>query len=127
MNFARWIFRIAGTLGLLILLPQYFLEQQIGRDQPPPITHPEFFYGFVGVGIAWQIVFIVISLDPPRFRPLMPAAMVEKFSFSVATFVLYGLERVAMPMVVAAALDFTLGVLFVASYFRCPASATGDL
>ena len=120
MVFAHWVFRIAGIWGVLVLLPLYFLEEQIGRDQPPPITHPEFFYGFVGVGLAWQIVFLVISLDPPRFRPLMPVAMLEKFSFSLAVFMLYGLGRVDIPMVVAAALDAVLGVLFVISYLRCP-------
>src|SRR4051794_24429632 len=113
MGFSRWIFRIAGILGMLMLLPLYFLEQYIGKEQPPPITHPEFFYGFVGIGIAWQLAFIVISFDPPRFRPLMPAAMVEKFSFSIAVFILYSLGRVALPMGAAGAFDFTLGVLFV--------------
>ena len=125
MNFARWVFRIAGILGLLMLLPLYFLEQQIGADQPPPLTHPEFFYGFVGVALAWQVAFLVIAFDPPRFRPLMPAAMVEKFSFSLAVFVLYSLGRVAAPLAGAALLDFTWGVLFVLSYLRCPRLSVG--
>jgi hypothetical protein len=120
MNLARWVFRIAGVLGALTLLPLYFLEQQIGKDQPPPITHPEFYYGFVGVALAWQIVFIVISLDPPRFRPLMPAAMVEKFSFAIAVFILIGLGRVAALWLAAGFFDCTWGVLFVISYLRCP-------
>src|SRR5262245_51488017 len=121
MNFARWVFRVAGILGVLVTLPLYFLEQQIGREQPPAITHPEFYYGFAGVVLAWQIAFLVIAQDPPRFRPLMPAAMVEKFTFVLAVFVLYGAGRVAVPMVAAALVDFTLGVLFLISYVRCPA------
>jgi len=121
MNFARWVFRISGVVGALMLLPLYFLEQQIGNDLPPPITHPEFYYGFIGVTLAWQLAFIVISVDPPRFRPLMPAAMVEKFSFSIAVFILAGMGRVATLWLAAGVLDFTWGVLFVISYLRCPA------
>src|SRR5262245_63460257 len=49
MKFARIVFLVAGIYGLLVVAPQYFLEAKIGRDTPPPITHPEFFYGFVGV------------------------------------------------------------------------------
>ena len=120
MQFARWVFRIAGIQGILILLPLYFLEQQIGRDQPPAITHPEYFYGFAGIGLAWQVVFLVISLDPPRYRLVMLPAMIEKFSFCGAIFVLYALGRVALPLLAAGALDCTLGVLFVAAYVVCP-------
>jgi hypothetical protein len=119
MLFARWVFRIAGILGILILLPEYFMEQQIGRTQPPAITHPEFFYGFVGVALAWQVVFLIIALDPPRYRLLMLPSMIEKFSFSGAAVVLFALGRVGPPMLAAGAFDFTLGILFVAAYFLC--------
>ncbi|MDI1241860.1 MAG: hypothetical protein PSX80_08075, partial [bacterium] len=77
MRFARWTFLIAGIYGLLALVPMYFMESQIGVDTPPAITHPEYFYGFVGVAIAFQLVFLTISTDPAKYRPLMVAAMVE--------------------------------------------------
>jgi hypothetical protein len=48
MTFARWTFRLAAIYGLIVLLPFYGLEQRIGHDTPPPITHPEYFYGFIG-------------------------------------------------------------------------------
>ena len=70
MIFARRVFLIAGIYGLLVLLPLYFMEARIGRDQPPAITHPEYFYGFLGVAVSWQVAFLVISRDPVRFRPL---------------------------------------------------------
>ena len=60
MKFARWVFRIAGIYGLIVLVPQYFLEGKIAEQSPPAITHSEFFYGFLGVGIAWQIAFLII-------------------------------------------------------------------
>jgi len=56
VKFAKIVFTIAGIWGLLILTPHYFAEQTIGRDHPPAITHPEFFYGFLGVAIAWLTV-----------------------------------------------------------------------
>jgi len=39
------------------------LEYYIGEQDPPPITHPEFFYGFVGVAVAWQMLFLLMSRD----------------------------------------------------------------
>src|SRR4051812_47452285 len=84
MVFARRVFLIAGIYGLIALLPIYLLESRIGRDQPPAITHPEFFYGFVGVGVSWQVAFLIISPDPARFRPLMIPAGLEKASFGFA-------------------------------------------
>lgn len=54
MLFARYLFCFAAIYGFLVLVPQYFLEEHIGRDYPPPITHPEHFYGFLGVALAWQ-------------------------------------------------------------------------
>jgi hypothetical protein len=40
--FAR-VFLGAGVYGIIVLLPQYFLEAKLGRDFPPPLTHPEHF------------------------------------------------------------------------------------
>jgi len=47
-RFARRVYTVAGIYGLIVMLPQYFLEDRIGRDTPPPITHPEHFYGSSG-------------------------------------------------------------------------------
>ncbi len=44
MRFARRSFTFAGTVGLLMLVPMFFLYDRIGTDYPPAITHPEFFY-----------------------------------------------------------------------------------
>jgi hypothetical protein len=58
MKFARRLFLIAGIYGVLVLAPQYFLEAKTGRDFPPPITHLEHYYGFIGVALAWQVFFL---------------------------------------------------------------------
>ena len=124
--FARRVFLIAGIWGLLIMVPQYFLEGRIGRNAPPPITHPEYFYGFIGVTIAWQLAFLVISRDPIRYRPLMPVAVVEKAAFGPAMIVLYLLERVNLEMLGAGILDMLIGAFFIAAFLRTPTSASPD-
>jgi hypothetical protein len=118
MNFARWTFRIAGIYGVVALLPQYFLEEKIGRDFPPAITHPAFFYGFLGVALAWQFAFLVIATDPPRYRPIMLAGVFEKLSFGIAAIVLYSQGRLASVMLGAGMLDLVFAVLFVIAWAK---------
>jgi hypothetical protein len=118
MAFARWVFRIAGLYGLAALLPQYFLVEQIGRDDPPAITHPEYFYGFIGVALAWQVAFLIISRDPVRYRPLMIVAVLEKAVFAVPVAVLYARGQASGALLGFGILDGILGVLFAVSYVR---------
>ena len=118
MTFAKRVFLGAAIYGLVVLLPQYFLEDKTGRDFPPAITHPEYYYGFVGVAVAWQIVFVLISRDPVRYRPIMLAAIVEKASFGLPAIVLYLNSRLSGQMLVAGLIDIALGVLFVIAYRR---------
>jgi hypothetical protein len=118
MTFAKRCFLFAGIVGLLMLLPQYLLEDQIGRDYPPPITHPEQFYGFVGVAAAWQVAFLIIATDPIRFRPMMIAAVLEKLSFAIPSAVLFMKGRSPAVIFGAGMFDLFLGVLFALSYLR---------
>ena len=68
MKFAKIVFWIAGIWGLLVVPPLFFIFDRIGKDNPPPITHPGFYYGFATVTLAWQIAFILIARDPVRLR-----------------------------------------------------------
>ncbi len=120
MKFARWVFLIAGAYGILALAPLYLLESQIARDYPPAITHPEYYYGFVGVGLAWQIAFLVIASNPGRFRLVMLPAIVEKLTYGIAMTALYSQQRVAPVVMGFAAVDLVLGLLFVLAYLRTP-------
>jgi hypothetical protein len=120
MRFARRVFLVAGIYGLIVLLPQYFMEGRTGRDAPPPITHPEYYYGFVGVAVAWQLVFLLVARDPVRYRPIMLAAVVEKASFAAATIALHLAGRLGTQMLVAGLIDLVLGALFVVAYVRTP-------
>ncbi len=118
MKFARFSFWLAAIYGLIVILPQYFLEEKNGRDFPPAITHPEYYYGFIGVVIAFQVVFLLIGKDPIRYRPIMIAAMIEKFSFAIAAIVLFQQGRLAPMMLGAGMIDLFLGILFVLAYFK---------
>ena len=118
MKFAKGVFWIAGVWGVLVLTPLYFMYDTIGRNDPPPITHPGFYYGFVGVGLAWQIAFMIIASDPMRFRPLMLAGVIEKLSYSLALSILYLQRRLHTPDLVFAGVDLLLGLLFVIAFFK---------
>ena len=118
IRFAKRVFTIAGIYGLIVLLPQYFLENTIGRTEPPAITHPEYFYGFIGVAVAWQVAFLIIAQDPVRYRPLMIPSIIEKATFGFAAIALFLLGRLSVQMFGAAVIDMTLGIFFVISYMR---------
>jgi hypothetical protein len=118
MRFARWLFLIAGIYGVLLLPPQYLLEEKIGRDHPPAITHPEYFYGFIGVVLAWQVAFLIIARDPVRYRLLMLPAVLEKFSFGIAALVLGAQQRVSGLVLGFAGVDLILGALFAIAYWQ---------
>jgi hypothetical protein len=118
MKFAKRVFLIAAIYGFLVLLPQYFLEGKTGRDFPPAITHVEYYYGFIGIALAWQFVFLFIARDPVRYRPIMLAAVIEKASFGLPAMALYVQGRLRAEMLAAGVLDLILGVLFIAAYRR---------
>ena len=115
-RFARRVFTVAGIYGLIVMVPQYFLAARISRDTPPAITHLEYFYGFIGLAVAWQFVFLLIGRDPERYRPLMIPAVLEKLAFGVPAIVLYLQGQLPGTVLFFGLLDLTLGALFVASW-----------
>jgi len=118
MRFARVVFAVAGILGLLIVTPMFFTLETIGQQYPPAITHPHFYYGFVCVTVAWQIVFLTIATDPVRYRPLMLVALLEKFPYVAMLLWLYSRGQLPQVQLLAVASDGTLGVLFVVAYLK---------
>lgn len=119
MKFAKITFLVAGIYGILALVPMYYMEAHIAQQSTPPadlLSRPEFFYGFVGVALAWQVAFLIMSRDPLRYRPLMLVAILEKVGFGMAVPILFLENRVPPQMVTPAFIDMILGVLFLASY-----------
>jgi hypothetical protein len=118
MKFAKIVFWVAGIWGVLILAPLYFMFDLIGRQDPPPITHPAFFYGFISVGLAFQIAFVVIALDPVRLRPMIIPSMIEKFGGGTTFVVLYLQRRLTPGDLALGCIDLLFGVLFLAAFFK---------
>lgn len=116
MKFAKTVFLVAGLYGLVTLIPLYFLEYRIGLSNPPAIAHPEFFYGFIGVALTWQVLFLVISSNPTRYAAVMPVAFLEKLAYGVAAVFLFGSDRIGLPVLATGLIDLVLGVMFLAAF-----------
>ena len=89
----------------------------------PPITHPEHFYGFVGIALAWQALFLLVAHDPVRYRPAMVPAILEKLAFGGAAVALFAQGRLAVPTFAAGLVDLVLAALFAVAFLRTPARA----
>jgi len=122
LKFAEIVFWLAAISGFFTITPLYFMFDLIGEKDPPPITHPAFFYGFVGVALVWQITFAIIARDPVRFRTIMIPAVLEKLVYSIPVIVLVLQRRTRPADLLFAAIDLSLGVLFVIAYIRTPRS-----
>ena len=127
LRFARVVFTVGGIWGLVIMTPLYFAYDAIGRAYPPPLTHPDIYYGFVGVTIVWQVAFLLIGSDPLRYRPMMLMAVLEKGVYVGSMLLLFSFGHL-QPVQAATIIipDGTIGVLFVTAYARvsrahCPA------
>jgi len=120
MKFAKIVFRLAGAYGVIVLVPLYFVLDTLGRRDPPAVTHPEFYFAFLGVALVWQLAFFVIASDPVRFRPMMLPAMAEKFVHVVTMTALYFAGRMNARQWAFNMPDLLMGVLFVIAFLRTP-------
>jgi hypothetical protein len=118
MKFAKVVFYVAAIWGVLVLTPLYFMSNLIGQQDPPPITHPAFFYGFVGTGLAWQIAFFVIASNPARFRPMMIPSVLEKIGYGVPAVVLFLQKRMKPQDLLFSGADLLFAVLFLVSFLK---------
>jgi hypothetical protein len=122
MKFAKIVFWIAGIWGLIVITPLYFLFDIIGQKDPPAITHPGFFYGFVGCALAWQVAFCFLATDPVRYRPLMLPSILEKATYAIAIVALVLQGRTNPRDLLFACTDALLGLLFVTAYYKTRSS-----
>ena len=113
MKFAKWVFLIAGIFGFFTLIPFYFIEGKI----TPDLMYPLFYYGFVTIDLIWQIVYIIISFNPTRYRPMMIPAFLVKFlgGVSITWMIIQG--RVENQLYFIAITDFIFAVLFIIAYW----------
>lgn len=104
MKIVRIIFALAAAWGFLALVPGLF-----GEAGP----RPEYYYGFIGIALVFQLIFILIATDPARYRALIPIAILEKLSFFLPVTLLYAQGRVPMgPVFVGGMVDGLFMLLF---------------
>jgi hypothetical protein len=108
MKFVRIIFAAAAAWGFLALVPGLFAEAG---------PRPEYYYGFIGLALVFQLIFVLIALDPARYRALVSIAILEKLSFFLPVAILYQQGRVAMgPVFVGAMVDWLFMLLFALAW-----------
>ena len=117
-KFAQTVFTLAGVWGILITLPLYFLLNFVNRQSPPAITHPEFYYGFVGVTLTWQLIFLIIGRDPARYRSLMLPSKLEKLSYVMANLGLVICHEMSAAQALPSCTDLVLAILFSFALLR---------
>ena len=109
MKFVRIIFALAAAWGFIAVVPGLF-----GGAGP----RPEYYYGFLGLALVFQLVFVMIAIDPARFRPLIPIAVLEKLAFFMPVTLLYLDGRVPPgPVFIGGMVDGLLMLLFALAWF----------
>jgi hypothetical protein len=116
IKFARRLFLVAGLYGIAVVTPLFFLEHTIGEYAPPAITHAEFYYGFVCTAFAWQVVYLMMSRNPLRLRPVLIPAITGKAGFGLSVFALVARGRLAAQDAVLPSIDLLLAALFAWAY-----------
>tara|TARA_R110002124_G_scaffold148203_1_gene313652 strand:- start:762 stop:1118 length:357 start_codon:yes stop_codon:yes gene_type:complete len=108
MKSIRIIFALAAAWGLFALLPGLF-----GEAGP----RPEYYYGFIGIALVFQLIFIMIAVDPARYRALIPISILEKLSFFLPVTILYAQGRVDTgPVFFGAMVDGLFMLLFALAW-----------
>ncbi|UCG28470.1 MAG: hypothetical protein JSV24_03670 [Bacteroidales bacterium] len=116
MKRAKWIFLTAGIFGLILTIPLVFAEKVIS------VQEPEFYYGFVFLNICLQIIYVIISTSPIRYRPIMIPAFLAKATGSAALTLLYFIGRISFQWIIIGAVDGIFAVLFLIGYYSTPAN-----
>lgn len=113
-SLVRKVFLAACAWGALTLLPLPFLRGAI--EQAGPLSHPEYFYGFIGVCVVFQILFYLVAQRPLYYRALIPCCALEKAAFAGPAAVLVALGQAAPSLLFFAAGDTLFLVLFLCAY-----------
>lgn len=87
--FARRFCRFAGWYGILGLIPLLFMETKFGSHYPPPVSHPEFYFGFISIALSWHVAFLILSRNPLAHRTFLIPAGLEKLAFASSCIALF--------------------------------------
>jgi hypothetical protein len=118
----RLIFAVAAIYGMAVLTPGLFIEAT-GVLAFVELSNPEFYYGFYGSALVWQLAFLLIAYDPVRYRPLMLVAVPEKAAFFAACLWLWQAGRLGAQSgpFIGAMIDGLLMLAFIAAWWLTPA------
>ncbi len=109
MKFTKIVFSIAGTLGVIALIPMYLASGSYR------------YYGSLAGLVAWQVAFFMIAWDPKRFRPMMIPAVIEKLLWVLTLIFLYLQGRLNSVELAGATIPHgVLGALFIGAFFKTP-------
>ena len=114
------VVRAAATSVLRVVRPDLLqiiqqlekTEKEVEELYPPALTHPEWYYGFVSVTLAWQIVYLMMWRDPLRFRPMLLPAIGGKVGFATSVLVLFAQQRLDATSACLVSIDLLLAALF---------------
>jgi hypothetical protein len=115
--FAKRVFQIAAAWGFFILTLGYGAYLLGIEGATIDTDRPELVHGFFLATLAFQVVFLIISTDPVRYRLFMLASMFEKLPFTLASLLLYSNGQAPMTAAVLGLVDGLLGLLFAVAYF----------
>lgn len=114
--FARYVFLAACAWGAVTLLPLPFMRHAI--ENGVPLTHLEYFYGFIGTAIAFQFVFWRVASAPREFLAMMPACILEKIAFGLPVVCLVIRGHADPSLLLFGGMDLVFSALFVVAYLR---------
>ncbi len=110
-----WLFRGAAIYGAILLLPLYFLETRAAAPAAR-LPAPEYYYGFIGAALGFQIVYWLIGGAPRQYRALMLVGVFGKLSFWVPTALLWSMGRTATSTFALVCGDLLLAIAFVVAW-----------
>jgi predicted membrane metal-binding protein len=117
MKFAKWVFILAAVWGVLTVPPLYFAEGVL-EARYGPLFYPEWYYGMIAIILVFQLLYLLIGLDPARLRPVMPVAILGKVGFASTLWTLYALGRTPLQTTLSGSPDLIWAVFFVIAYVR---------
>jgi hypothetical protein len=120
MLFARRVFQAAAVLGLILLAPMFFLEARMNEQFPPPITHPELYYGLVSVAFVFQFFYLWVASDPVRLRTGMLISAAAKLAVAIPYFILVAIGRTPAASLGFPAFDAVFAILFLVAWKKTP-------
>jgi len=116
MKIARWIFLVAGILGLLPLAPIFYELARGGQDiLPDDGSMGLFIYIFFALYVFWQVFYFFLAANPVRFRPVMILAFFVCAVTPFNTLWLYFYGMRIWQVVIIASLAFAL--LFLVAFW----------